>query len=82
MIRRSLYFCIWYKCEYGRTSQNTNAIILKTSTKERAKDFCKEILKDEGEDWIEYNIYCTPYNEKNKLMRIVYNEQERVAWED
>ena len=81
-MKDKLYFCIWYKCEYGKTSSNTDALVLRTASAATAKDFCKELLADGGDNWTEYNIYCAPYNDKNKFMKNIYNTLERIPWED
>lgn len=78
---KKFYYCIWYKPEYAHTSEHTNAIIVAAVSPERAKDFCRNFISDEGEDWTQYNIYSTVYNEKDKMMRKVFEEQEEVAWE-
>ena len=78
---KELYYCIWYKPEYAHTSEHTNAIIVSAVSPESAKEFCKNLITDEGEDWTEYNIYGTFYNENNKMMKEVFENQENTAWE-
>ena len=78
---KELYYCIWYKPEYAHTSEYTDAIVVNAVSPEQAKDFCKAMITDAGGDWTEYNIYGTFYNENNKMMKKVFEEQEGVAWE-
>ena len=78
---KELFYCIWYKPEYAHTCEHTNAIVVRAISPERAKNFCKEMIAEEGEDWTEYNIYGTVFNPKNEMMKKVFEEQEKVAWE-
>ena len=78
---KELFFCTWYKPQYGETTNFTNFIIVKAISPEAAKAFCKDMLRDEGEDWTKYIIYCTLYNENNTMMKNIFEEQEFIAWE-
>ena len=79
---KQLFYCVWYKPKYGETSKYTNSVVVNAISPERAREFCRTLITEEGEDWTEYNIYSILYNKNDKMMKKVFEEQENVAWED